>query len=120
MAGAIATSAMTRPALPRPPRSTSSALQAAPNRAAAILSTGKLCADTIAEALNNEVGIATPGREARKRGPAPSNEGWRQVVREARSLAGEAGKSAESQRAIRMLVERAIDAECSTRSKKKP
>jgi hypothetical protein len=73
-------------------------LQAAPNRAAAILSTGKLCADTIAEALNNEVGIATPGREARKRGPAPSNEGWRQVVREARSLAGEAGKSAESQR----------------------
>jgi hypothetical protein len=57
-----------------------------------------LCADTIADALNNEAGIATPGREARKRGPAPLNEGCRQVVREARSLVGEAGKSAESQR----------------------
>jgi len=98
MAGAIVSSAMTRPALPRLPRSTSKALQAARNRAAAILSTCKLCADITDEALNNEVGIATPDREARKRGPAPSNEGWRQAVREARSLAGEAGKSAESQR----------------------
>ena len=97
MAGAIVSSAMTRPALPRLPRSTSKALQAARNRAAAILSTCKLCADITDEALNNEVGIATPDREARKRGPAPSNEGWRQAVREARSLAGEAGKYAESQ-----------------------
>src|SRR5215475_10977227 len=95
VSSAIATSGMTRPALPRLPRSTSSALRAARNRAVAILSTCKLRADTIAEALIYEVGIATPGREARKRGPAPSNEGWRQVVREVRSLAGEAGKSAE-------------------------
>src|SRR5215471_20859350 len=71
MSSAIASSAMTRPALPRLPRSTSKALQAARNRAAAILSTCKLCADTTDEALNNEVGIATPDREARKRGPAP-------------------------------------------------
>ena len=46
--------------LPRRPRSTSSARHAARNRPAADLSTCELCAESIAEARNNEVGIATP------------------------------------------------------------
>jgi hypothetical protein len=74
-----------------------------------------------AEALNNDAGIATPGREARKRGPAPSNEGWRQAVREARSAGG-------GSRQIRRIAARRSGcwsseqsmAECLTRSKKKP
>ena len=119
VSSAIATSAMTRPALPRLPRSTSSALQAARNRAAAILSTCKLCADTIDEALNNEMGsrrlVAKLENEVRR---LQIKVGVRWLGKLDRWRGKQANTPNRSQ-AIRMLVERAIDAECSTSGKKK-
>jgi len=119
VSSAIATSAMTRPALPRLPRSTSSALQAARNRAAAILSTCKLCADTIDEALNNEMGsrrlVAKLENEVRR---LQMKVGVRWLGKLDRWRGKQANTPNRSQ-AIRMLVERAIDAECSTSGKKK-
>jgi hypothetical protein len=114
VSSAIATSAMTRPALPRLRRSTSSALQAARNRAAAILSICKFCADTIAEALNNEVGIATPGPKLEnevRRLQMKVGDRW---LRKLDRWRGKQANPPNRSEAIRMLVERAIDAECPT------
>jgi len=94
-------------------------LQAARNRAAAILSTCKLCADTIDEALNNEMGsrrlVAKLENEVRR---LQMKVGVRWLGKLDRWRGKQANTPNRSQ-AIRMLVERAIDAECSTSGKKK-